>query len=439
MRAIEPINYAIVDTSHPLQGGRINGILNKAAVMDTIPYSRVFYHAYPGAIIMHRGQRYKIHSMSSPPAFVDCSARSFNTSQSSLGAFAKPTTARYSTRALSITLITIVKQLERVEISEATNNLQNDEKIQNSKSLNIEQNQQFEPGLVYGPIAGSGIVTVKRTVHGYKKLSLVNRMELSRTEISLPPMEYDTNAIWFDTEALALREVMTDYDAGVHALSHAIVAVAPLFVPCTTSDVDCDHSHYGCTRILFFDVRAGGAGTSSQLWLHFFRPGGILESAIELLDDCPSCIDVKGYDGGCPGCLQAVPCVNFHQDISRRDGLIIAKRMLARIKQSDLYKAHSHNLKHDMILKSNHESESFKDENTDKSSKLRFKQIPSKRSRALIEATDLVLAQKRSILIGRPTWPMDEAAGGRITVDDHDDKRVHNAESKSDAGGFLLN
>lgn len=111
--------------------------------------------------------------------------------------------------------------------------------------------------------------------------------------------------------------------------------------------------------------------------------------------------------------------------------------MLARIKQSDLYKAHSYKLKQDMILKSNHESESFEDENTDKSSKLCFKQIPSKRSRALIEATDLVLAQKRSILIGRPTWPMDEAAGGRITVDDHDDKRVHSDELKSDAGGFF--
>lgn len=40
LRSIEPINYSIVDMSHPRQGGRNDGVHDKAAVMDTIPYSR---------------------------------------------------------------------------------------------------------------------------------------------------------------------------------------------------------------------------------------------------------------------------------------------------------------------------------------------------------------------------------------------------------------
>lgn len=63
LRSIEPVSYSIVDLSHNLQGGKTDKIHHQAAVMDTIPYSRVFYHAFPGAIIMHRGRKYRIESM----------------------------------------------------------------------------------------------------------------------------------------------------------------------------------------------------------------------------------------------------------------------------------------------------------------------------------------------------------------------------------------
>jgi hypothetical protein len=46
----------------------------------------------------------------------------------------------------------------------------------------IRKNQvnssSFEPGLGFGSLAGSGVVSIKKTVHGYKKLSLVNRTEV---------------------------------------------------------------------------------------------------------------------------------------------------------------------------------------------------------------------------------------------------------------------
>ena len=41
LRSIEPLSYSIVDLSHNLQGGKTDKIHNQAAVMDTIPYSRV--------------------------------------------------------------------------------------------------------------------------------------------------------------------------------------------------------------------------------------------------------------------------------------------------------------------------------------------------------------------------------------------------------------
>jgi len=45
LRTIEPLSYLIVDKSHPLQGNKTDKLHDPRAVLDTIPYSRVFYHA----------------------------------------------------------------------------------------------------------------------------------------------------------------------------------------------------------------------------------------------------------------------------------------------------------------------------------------------------------------------------------------------------------
>ena len=305
----------------------------------SIPYSRVFYHAFPGAVIMHRGRRFKVESMNNPPPFTDCSIGYYRSVK--LGAFAKPTSVTYMTQALALTHITVVKQFDRVEI--APKNVRNNTDRKEGKASDQADISYKHPELNAGTIAGNGVVTVKRTVHGYKRLSPVNRVELSRHELKMPSMEYDTNAIWFDCEAGLLASVMPDFDAGVHALSHALLAVAPLFVPCTSADIDCDHSRHETTRIMIFDNRAGGAGITSRLWQNFFWKDGILPKAIEMLEHCSTCSDTSGFKGGCPGCIQSVPCINFHEDLSRPAGLRIARRLLKRIEQTDLYRENVEN------------------------------------------------------------------------------------------------
>jgi DEAD/DEAH box helicase domain-containing protein len=226
LRSIEPLSYSIVDLSHPMQSNRTDKVYDKSAVLDVIPYSRVFYHAFPGAIIKHRGRKYRIQAMESPPAFVG--GQKFGPSGSSdLAAFAKPTNVQFTTQALSVNEITVVKQTRHAEL--------NDSDAQQSVA-----------------VAGSGLVTVKRSVHGYKTLSHINRKEISRSMLNLPPMEYDTYAVWVDADAVSLNEVVLNFNEGVHALNHAMVAVAPLILPCSSSDIDCDHSTYECTRILLF-------------------------------------------------------------------------------------------------------------------------------------------------------------------------------------------
>jgi len=295
--------------------------------------------------------------MESPPPFVG--GASFGPCGcSDLMAFAKPTNVQYSTQALSINLITVVKKMGHAELrhSKGDNSLeslndgkQKQEHEKDNASLNNastssgsgkhneEKEKSGTPTKSKAPVttavAGHGVVTCKRTVHGYKKLSHINRKELSRTTISLPPMEFDTYAVWIDADAAYLKDVVFNFDGGVHALSHAMVAVAPLFVPCTSADIDCDHCRYDCTRILLYDQRAGGSGVTAQLYGFLVEA---MQAAVDLLEECTSCYFVKGYDGGCPSCLQSVPCDNFHQDLSRSAGIRVGKHLIKRLQNSNL-------------------------------------------------------------------------------------------------------
>jgi DEAD/DEAH box helicase domain-containing protein len=266
---------------------------------------------------MHRGRRYIIKSMESPPSFLGgCSFGPYGCGN--LMAFATPTTLQYTTQALSTNEITIVKQIKHAELTQR----QETEKVGNEDQSTV---------------AGYGVVTVKRTVRGYKKLSLINRTELSRSEISLPSMEFDTRAFWIDVDAIYLKDIVREFDGGVHALSHALVAVAPLFVPCATSDIDCDHSRHDRTQILIYDQRAGGSGITAQLYDFIFDA---LKASVELLEECTSCYSGKDYDGGCPACLHSIPCDNFHQDLSRRAGINVGKHLIRKLETSSLNVRH---------------------------------------------------------------------------------------------------
>jgi len=117
--------------------------------------------------------------MTRPPAF----ANGFK-GTITLGAYAKPSTHRYCTRPLSNLKITVVKQMERVDLFDNTR--QNPtEKITTPDPSTIFSEEE-DPSI--GSFAGCGMITVKRNVHGYKKISLVTRDELSRSELSLPDM-----------------------------------------------------------------------------------------------------------------------------------------------------------------------------------------------------------------------------------------------------------
>jgi DEAD/DEAH box helicase domain-containing protein len=243
--------------------------------------------------------------------------------------------------------------------------------------------------------AGCGAVTVKRSVHGYKKLSLITRAELSRSELSLPPLEFDTFGLWIDTDASTMAPILGEvYGPGVHALSHAILAVAPLFAPgLVRSDLECDHSFYEPTKVMMFDERAGGSGSCDRLWKSLFYPESLLDAAVELLEECASCRRDSSYDGGCPACLHASNCIQFNSHLSRSAGAVIGKRIIQRIQETDLYQQFA--------------KAATEDPNASKAADSPITPRRKARSKALEKAKEMRSARDRQFVVGRPSWPLD--------------------------------
>jgi DEAD/DEAH box helicase domain-containing protein len=199
--------------------------------------------------------------------------------------------------------------------------------------------------------------------------------------------------LWIDAETEILGAFLgQDYGWGVHALSHALLAVAPLFIPCVRGDLECDHSAYSPTRVCLFDERAGGSGTCAELWKSVFVPNGLLDAAVDLLENCPSC-QREDNDLGCPACLHSGECTNFNQFMSRSAALTIGKRMIQKMQRSDLYKRNAE------VKEAAKIEHGTKDDGS-----------PRKKARtqAMRHAKDLQSARERLFVVGRPSWPTDE-------------------------------
>jgi len=303
-------------------------------------------------------------------------------------------------------------------------------------SNNIENDTA--PKKFRSSIGGCGIVNVKHVVYGYVKLSTITHAEIARNEINLSPMEYDTHALWLDTEATVLSSTLPEYNAGVHALSHALLAVTPLFVSCSISDVDCDHSLQNATRVLLYDVTVGGSGTAAEIWNCMFQHNngeGIFKAALDLLRHCPSCGDSSGptgskdggqkcYDGGCPACLHSCPCTNFNTGLSRKAACIIGER---------IYKRWMSAFANNAVLASNG--------NSDSTSNTELPDLPLSSPNSKKRAKSPQNARyNNQMVVGRASWPCFDH-NNDLDIDDYRCTKSNNNSTSEkqgiQGGGFL--
>jgi DEAD/DEAH box helicase domain-containing protein len=192
-----------------------------------------------------------------------------------------------------------------------------------------------------------GPVNVRRQVVGFVKKRYRAETALGEENLSLPALEFETEALWFPVpEALELPPAVLP--GAIHALEHTMIGLLPAFVLCERADVGgVSYPAYAITSASRFDredpkthvlerVDPDGLPT---IFIYDGYPGGVgyaragvgvfmewLAATRDLLRDCPC-------KSGCPRCTLSPKCGNGNEPLDKHGALELANRILARLKR----------------------------------------------------------------------------------------------------------
>ena len=247
-------------------------------VIGTVDGIRALREAHPGAVYLHRGRTYTIKDL-------DLGGRT---------AQAEPDNPNYYTR---------VRSNKVTEI------------------LSIEDSRP-----VLGTILYSGVLKVTETITGYEKRSTSQNRLLSVVPLEFPPLEFETEGLWFTIPESLQREAeakFIHFMGSIHALEHAAIGIFPLLVLADRNDLGGIstpmHAQTGAPTVFIYDGIPGGAGLTRQA----FRKGeDLLRRTYAAVADC-SC------ELGCPSCVHSPKCGSGNRPIDKAGALFLAEGLLS--------------------------------------------------------------------------------------------------------------
>ena len=148
---------------------------------------------------------------------------------------------------------------------------------------------------------------------------------IGREPIELPPLNFSTVGTWFIVPDEIREEVESqglDFEGGLHAVEHAMIAMAPMYAMCDRWDIGGLstplHSDTGCPTIFIYDGFEGGIGISETLYT---KINELWNKTAQLIDNC-ECKD------GCPSCIYSPKCGNENEPLDKKAASIILNRLL---------------------------------------------------------------------------------------------------------------
>jgi DEAD/DEAH box helicase domain-containing protein len=131
--------------------------------------------------------------------------------------------------------------------------------------------------------------------------------------------------MWFiipDEIKKEIEDQQLDFDGGLHAVEHAMIAMSPIFAMCDRWDIGGLstplHPDTGNPTIFIYDGFEGGIGISETLYSNI-KPQW--EKTLKLIDKC-ECKD------GCPSCIYSPKCGNENEPLDKKAASIILKKLL---------------------------------------------------------------------------------------------------------------
>ena len=162
---------------------------------------------------------------------------------------------------------------------------------------------------------------------------------VDRKPLYLPPLSFSTVGMWFIIPEQIRQEIEDkglDFDGGIHAVEHAMIAMSPIFAMCDRWDIGGLstplHPDTGCPTIFIYDGFEGGIGISETLYAKISE---LWEKTLELVKNC-ECQD------GCPSCIYSPKCGNENEPLDKKAAIIILQKLLNLTQKDNQKTAKAH-------------------------------------------------------------------------------------------------
>jgi DEAD/DEAH box helicase domain-containing protein len=280
-----PRGWVYSGTARPVEIVNLESISNKTVtvlcnenVLETLALTKAYKEVHEGAVLLHQGETYISEELN----------------LTSLTAKVRRENVNYYTEAKKTVEVSVKKVLEEK---------QSEIKIGLGELAITEFFEEF-------------VIKIYDEVIG-------------REPIELPPLNFSTIGIWF-TVPDAIREEVENqglnFQGGLHAVEHAMIAMAPIYAMCDRWDIGGLstplHPDIGCPTIFIYDGFEGGIGISETLYTNINE---LWNKTLQLIDRC-ECKD------GCPSCIYSPKCGNENEPLDKKAASVILTKLLKKTK-----------------------------------------------------------------------------------------------------------
>jgi DEAD/DEAH box helicase domain-containing protein len=250
-------------------------LICEGKLLETMDPLRARRDAYPGAVLLHRGETYVVEDLNLEEGVARLRREDVD----------------YHTKSLRTSTVKILSTEDSLSCS----------------SIGVKR----------------GSVRVTESFVGYKTIHF-NRT-ISVDALDLPAHTYETDALWITFPPEIAGVPPENLLGGLHGTEHTLIAMAPLLVLCDREDIGGLstplHEETGSPTIIIFDEIDGGAGLSETLFASLHR---LATEALRLVSDCP-CED------GCPACIYSPRCGNHNRPLDKQGTIHVLRLLVEEI------------------------------------------------------------------------------------------------------------
>ncbi len=275
-----PRGWVYSGVSRPVEVVNLNNISDNTVtvvcngeVLETMDLTKAYNEAHKGAVLLHQGETYIVEALDLKNSLAKVRKEDVD----------------YYTETLKISDIRINETIEEKDI---------------------------------GIILGIGDVEVTEYYQGFrlKKFDTV----IGYKSLDLPPLTFESVGMWFTIPDEIRNKVESenlDFQGGIHAVEHAMIAITPFHVMCDRWDIggvsSTNHIDTNKPTIFLYDAYEGGIGIAEKSYDIFID---IIKMTFELIRDCEC-------EEGCPSCIYSPKCGNENRPLDKTAALIILEEI----------------------------------------------------------------------------------------------------------------